>query len=410
MFKLRLNSGNAENFPRILPFKQNKIILSPIDFEKKTNLLTIENNNNNNTNTSSEKFSISNEKLINRSLSLSNRLHNKNSSGGYNYKIQQIKNNLSQTAQLTLTSNQRTKQQKSPSQMSNCGTDSSLSEEQQSSYDCNCILCATNILKRKKHQSSSLSKAAHVDTNWTLDTKKFFNYLDSLKPIVKIDREAHHFHLINNKKSNNYENAVDFIEKKSYNGGSPSFEYQNTRLLSKSSRIKLWNTNETINSTNTTITQSSLQSQSQHNNNKSTITKSKHNSNSNERKAAYNFTKQQSRNNKVVKVKVGENFSSINSAGEVLHQQSNKNKNSNFNQSNYNSSDYNGGKQNEVSNDSWVTTAANEETSGANETSEEYNNFHRNYYYCNPPTTPEPEIVPRIISVQTRPRSQSFRR
>ena len=188
MFKLRVNSAKSEKFPQVVPFKQNKVILSPLSIRRKVSQIGQQNMHTNSNNTtiftlpssstnSSEKPPLPN---INRS---SNSKQN-----FYLNKIVSIKGSPLAYASLNSHTHKTisTPTKKNPKHSQNTKTDfvESSNFSDQSYYDCNCILCATKILKKNRQ---ALSPFAKLNDNWSLDTKKFFNYLDNIKPTIKIE-------------------------------------------------------------------------------------------------------------------------------------------------------------------------------------------------------------------------------
>lgn len=233
MFKLRINSGKNDNLAKLTPVKQSKVVLSPITLRKKASLNATPNSVGASNNTT----------FVNSSLSLDKPLSRSNSQNNRSTKLQHER--ILNLKSLTPSNSRfRARQpQHSSSSSSNNNPDETESMDQ---FDCTCILCTTNILKRS-HSYKAPSTTTNTDNNWLgFDTKKFFNYLDNLKPTMKVDRESSMSSNNNGLSTNNTQNNSLF----SFNANSVimdpaesvSHENENaTRLLSKSSRIKLWN-------------------------------------------------------------------------------------------------------------------------------------------------------------------------
>jgi hypothetical protein len=247
MFKLRVSSGKGEKFPRIVPYKQNKIILNSVSIRQRASFSLASNSSNQPASTNENGQPAYLAKIVDKSSAVkppgtSGQLINSMSNA-----IRPVKQQSSQTsrstanngnslAQLVLTSTNNTavvKPVKTDKVNTDENDDSSYNDSEQSNftYDCNCILCATRILKRSKEPLEPFSK---TNENWSLDTRKFFKYLDSIKPSLKIDRSEPALGEENHQRSP----VIEKIEV-----GREADEHA-VRLLSKSSRIKLWNSSE----------------------------------------------------------------------------------------------------------------------------------------------------------------------
>jgi hypothetical protein len=250
MFKLRINNHDkTDSFTRILPLNQSKIQPTALSFRQKPL-------NNIHTSVSQEKTAYNNN--LTKVTDYENvKKHIASNTNLVFSKIISVKGGAA-LSQLSFTSLNHKVQSKKSAASKISEQEKFNSPLEQSNFDCNCILCTTKLLR--KNYNTTISPFSKLSDNWSLDTKKFFTYLDNMKPSIKIDREnlPNLIPSSNQKHLDNFQETTNLFNYSICSVQTPS--KQNTsnqeRVLSKTSRIKLWKTNEILNSLN--LTQDSM--------------------------------------------------------------------------------------------------------------------------------------------------------